>query len=128
MPDCLTYLKYADQLPETHIFLFCIYSKTCVKLPLKNRRNKDLNDKWLLNEGRKYGRIGAFCHTFDLHQGIIGLKKRFLVFFESGRFTQVLLYVLSADIDYMGHDPTKPVFGASDKVRFKPACSATETS
>ena len=22
------------------------YSKTCVKRPLKNRRNKDLNDKW----------------------------------------------------------------------------------
>ena len=22
------------------------YSKTCVKLPLKNRQNKDLNDKW----------------------------------------------------------------------------------
>ena len=23
-----------------------IYSKTCVKRPLKNRHNKDLNDKW----------------------------------------------------------------------------------
>ena len=22
------------------------YSKTCVKRPLKNRQNKDLNDKW----------------------------------------------------------------------------------
>ena len=22
------------------------YSKTCVKWPLKNRQNKDLNDKW----------------------------------------------------------------------------------
>ena len=22
------------------------YSKTCVERPLKNRRNKDLNDKW----------------------------------------------------------------------------------
>ena len=30
------------------------YSKTCVKQPLRNRQNKDLNDKWLLNEGRKY--------------------------------------------------------------------------
>ena len=23
-----------------------VYSKTCVKRPLKNRQNKDLNDKW----------------------------------------------------------------------------------
>ena len=24
----------------------CIYNKTCVKRSLKNRQNKDLNDKW----------------------------------------------------------------------------------
>ena len=30
--------------------------------------------------------------------------------------------------DNMGHDARKPVFGVSDKLRFKPACSATETS
>ena len=30
------------------------YSKSCVKRPLKNRQNINLNDKWLLNEGRKY--------------------------------------------------------------------------
>ena len=35
-------------------FMFSLYSKTCVKLPLKNRQNIDLNDKWQLNEGRKY--------------------------------------------------------------------------
>ena len=23
-----------------------MYSKTCVKLPIKNRQNKDFNDKW----------------------------------------------------------------------------------
>ena len=28
----------------------------------------------------------------------------------------------------MGRNATKPVFGVSDKVRFKPACSAEETS
>ena len=28
----------------------------------------------------------------------------------------------------MGRDATKPVFGVSDKVKFKSACSATETS
>ena len=35
----------------------CKYSKTCVKRSLKNRQNKGLNDKWLLNEGRKYFRM-----------------------------------------------------------------------
>ena len=36
-----------------------VYSKTCLKRPIKNRQNKDLNHKWQLNEGRKY--------TFDLY-------------------------------------------------------------
>ena len=30
--------------------------------------------------------------------------------------------------EYLGLNATKPVFGVSDKVRFKPACSAAETS
>ena len=29
---------------------------------------------------------------------------------------------------YMGHDARKPVFGASEKARLKPASSATENS
>ena len=29
---------------------------------------------------------------------------------------------------YMGCDARKPVFGVSDKVTFKPACSASKTS
>ena len=28
------------------IFLYSAYSKTCLKRPLKNRQNKDFNDKW----------------------------------------------------------------------------------
>ena len=36
---------------------------------------------------------------------------------------------ISAHTEYeMGLVATKPVFRVSDKVRFKPACSATETS
>ena len=37
-----------------------MYSKTCLKRPLKNRQNKDLNDKWKLNEGQKYCRMFPF--------------------------------------------------------------------
>ena len=59
------------------------YSKTCVKWPLKNRQNKDLNDKWYINEGRKYCRmlpLGAFCNIFVLHLAIIGLDNKFVDF------------------------------------------------
>ena len=39
------------------------YSKTCVKRPLKNRQNKDLNDKCWLNEGQKYCRMLPLEHS-----------------------------------------------------------------
>ena len=38
------------------------------------------------------------------------------------------LAILLDDLDNMGRDVRKPVFGDSNKVRLKPACSATETS
>ena len=41
--------------------------------------------------------IWAFCDTFDFHEAIIGLENQFSVFFESGGFTQVLLYFNSFD-------------------------------
>ena len=47
---------------------FFMYSKTCVKQPLKNRQNKELNDQWWLDKDRKYCRmLVAFCNTFDPH-------------------------------------------------------------
>ena len=39
------------------------YSNACVKWPLKNRQNKDLNDKWLLNEGQNYCRMLPLEHS-----------------------------------------------------------------
>ena len=39
------------------------YSKTCLKQPLKNIQNKDLNDKWKLNAGRKYCRMLPLKHS-----------------------------------------------------------------
>ena len=36
--------------------------------------------------------LGAFCNTFDLHKGTIGIENQFLVFLLSGRLRQVLLY------------------------------------
>ena len=38
------------------------------------------------------------------------------------------LVLLSHELAYMGRNTRKPVFGVSEEVRFKPACSATETS
>ena len=35
--------------------------------------------------------LGAFCNTLELHEEIISLEKHFGLF-ESGRFSQVILY------------------------------------
>ena len=48
----------------------------CLKRSLKNRQNKDLNDKWLLNEGRKYCRILPLEYSAIL----LACIKRLLVF------------------------------------------------
>ena len=40
-----------------------IYSKTCIKWPLKSRQNIDLNDKWQLNDGQKYCRMLPLKHS-----------------------------------------------------------------
>ena len=37
----------------------------------------------------------AFCNTFDLHEGIVGLETQFLVLLLSGGLRQVLLYCAS---------------------------------
>ena len=79
-----------------------VYSKTCLKLPLKNRQNNDLNDKWLPNEGQKY------CRMLPLENSAILLTciKQLLVLktnswgFFSYRFRQVLLYCCNWNIFY----------------------------
>ena len=40
-----------------------LYSKTCVTQPLKKKQNKDLNDKWYLNECQKYCRMLPLEHS-----------------------------------------------------------------
>ena len=40
-----------------------MYSITCVKRPLKNRQNKDLDNNWELNEGQKYCRMLHLEHS-----------------------------------------------------------------
>ena len=62
-----------------------------------------------------------------------GLIKLNLMFFFSKHMKskRMMLYLLSHDVgsgNDMGLDATKPVFGVSDKVSFKPVSSATETS
>ena len=39
------------------------YSKTCLKRPIKNGQNKDLNDKCWLNECQKYYRMLPLEHS-----------------------------------------------------------------
>ena len=51
--------------------------------------------------------------------------ERFKQCFHSIKF---LIFLCSADIYFMGLHVRKPVLQVSDEVRFKPTCSATETS
>ena len=76
------------------------YSKTCLQRPLKNRQNKDLNDK-INGSLMKVKSIAEcspwsnnFCNTFDLHLAIIGLENQFSNLFENGH----LRYIYSRDL------------------------------
>ena len=75
-----------------------LYSKTCLKRPLKDIHNKGCYDDWALNVGQSIAEcsLGAFCNTFDLHLGIIGLVKtnNCMSLFLSGLLRQVLLYTI----------------------------------
>ena len=48
--------------------VYFIYSKTCVKRPLKNRQTKILMTNGSLMKAKSIAEcFGAFCNTFDLH-------------------------------------------------------------
>ena len=46
-----------------------VYSKTCVKRPLKNKQNKGIKTIGSLIKVESIAEcsLGAFCNTFDLH-------------------------------------------------------------
>ena len=79
----------------TEVF-FVMYSKTCLKRPLYNRQNKDLNDKWQLNEGQKYCRMLPFEHSAILWPALSDNRSSKNVFwsFRERPFRQGLLHVL----------------------------------
>ena len=64
-------------LGHTHLFFFTeghntkenLYSKTCLKQPLKKTTKIGFQDRLSLNAGQKYCRMlpKAFCNTFNLH-------------------------------------------------------------
>ena len=58
------------------------YSKTCLKRPLKNSQNKDLNDNGSLMkvEGIAECSPWSILQYFDLHEAIIRHENQFLVF------------------------------------------------
>ena len=59
-----------------------VYSKTCVKRPLKNRHTNILSTNGILMKVISVAEcsLGAFCNTFDLHYAIIGNENYFSVF------------------------------------------------
>ena len=73
-----------------------MYSKTCLKQPLKIDKTKILMTNGSLMKVESIA-DGAFCNTFDLHYENISLKNNF-VFFLSGFLREVSLFW---DIDYV---------------------------
>ena len=76
-----------------------LYSKSCVKRP---------RNKWQLNEGQKYCRMLPLEHSAILLTCIkqyLVLKTNFGLF-ESGRFTQVVLYISSKNV-FLACKPSK---------------------
>ena len=62
------YLFAIDIKNDLKFDLFTLYSKTCLKRPLKRRLTIGFQDRLSLNTGQKYCRmLQAFCNTFDLH-------------------------------------------------------------
>ena len=61
-----------------------VYSKTCVKWPLKIDKTKILMTNGSLMKVKSVAEcspyFGAFCNSFDLHSAIIGLENQFLLF------------------------------------------------
>ena len=56
-----------------------MYSKTCVKRPLKIHKTKVLktNGNLMKVDSIAECSLGAFCNTFDLHLAIIGIENQF---------------------------------------------------
>ena len=63
------------------LLLKLLYTKTCVKRPLKKDKIKVLMTNGILMkvESMQNAPLGAFCNTFDLHKAIIGLENLFSV-------------------------------------------------
>ena len=59
------YSSYSESTNSTKqiVHVGSQYSKTCLKQPLKKRQNKELNNKWLLNEDRKDCRMLPLEHS-----------------------------------------------------------------
>ena len=82
-----------------------VYSKTCVKRPLSKRPKFGFQDQLSLNAGQKYCRMlqgehSAILSTFiNLPFVIFYLC---FVYFLSGRFTQILLYLRTTNTSVYG--------------------------
>ena len=56
-----------------------LYSKTCLKRPLKNRQTKALttNGSLMRSKVLQNAPLGAFCNSFDMYYAIIGIENQF---------------------------------------------------
>ena len=91
-------LEYTPQ--RVHALRTCclifveMYSKTCLKRPLKKDQKLAFKTDYSLMQVKSIAERSkrAFCNTFDLHK-LPFVVKTFVLSFLSCRFRQVLLYI-----------------------------------
>ena len=96
--NCIFKLKICCLLNSIYEFVLAfllVYSKTCVKRPLKTKQNKALNGNGSLMNVKKYCRMLPLEHSAILLTCIKRqlVLKTILCLFESGCSTQALLYM-----------------------------------
>ena len=79
---------------STHV-RFSIFSKTCLKPPLKNRQNEDLNDNGSLMKAESIAECskGNILHILSTSIKLPFSIKTLVLSILSGRLRQVLLYI-----------------------------------
>ena len=90
---CYAYLSVLSSFEEEELVAF-LYSKTCLKLPLKKKTKKGFQDRLLLNAGQKYYRmliLQYFRPSLSYH---LSLRSLFYLILR-GHLKQILLYLPS---------------------------------
>ena len=90
----------ADRMGVAGVVLLIIYSKTCLKRPLKKKTKMGFKTDYRLMQVKSIAECSkrAFCNTFDLHLATICFKTCVLFIFEWPLKTGFTVFELFTEI------------------------------